>query len=471
MLLPVLVVAAEAIRANAAERRAVEVLGEGMARTRTYSELEGALQAQAEVIWRALSGFDGGARNEYRVAGQAVDYWQSRWQSELRPEEAALPERLALVRRVLDGSADSIFTLVERGRRDDAWAYAQSDLRGNALPALVTVSRDIYGQLRQTSVRGAFVRLEEILAGERRTMLVVLAAALTIGVLASLRIARGIGRPVAELRDAMAQVGTGRLDAPIPVGGRDEIGQLAAAFARMRDDLRTAQSRIVQAEKLASIGEMSAAVAHGLRNPLAGLRASAQLAERLDPASPAFAETLRGLVEEADRLDRRVTHLLSFSRPAAHHPSEERPAALVASVLPAFAEQCRSREIRLVTDVPEQLPAVLADPMQLEQVLVELVGNAMQAMPDGGTLTVRGRLDDERVLLEVQDSGVGIPPQTLAHVCDPFFTTRPDGTGLGLAVAKRFVEQNGGALAIDSTPGRGTTVRVTLPAVPETAAA
>lgn len=469
MLLPVLVVTGEAIRTNALERRAVEALGQGMARTRTYSELEAALQAQGEVLWRSLSGFDAGARREYALSREAVTYWEQRWRAELRPEEAPLASRLAVVRGALDHVADSIFTLLEHGRRAEAWTVSQTELRGAVLPALSSTSRDIYGQLRQTSVRAAFTRLEEILAAERRTLLFVLALALTLGVAASWRIARGFGRPIAALRDAMAAVGAGTLDAPIPRASGDEIGQLAASFARMRDNLREAQARLVQSEKLASIGEMSAAVAHGLRNPLAGLRASAQLARRQNPDTPAFRETLDGMVQEVDRLDRRITHLLSFSRPAPFHPVPERLGTLLSDVLPTFLDQFKERGIVLEQNVSPDLPEVLVDPVQVEQVLVELLSNAMQAMPSGGRLAIDAHLADGArreadVIVEVRDTGVGIPAATLAHVCEPFFTTRAEGTGLGLAIARRFVEQNGGRLEVESTPGAGTLVRLRLPA-------
>lgn len=185
MLLPVLLVAAEAIHTNTLERRAVEALGAGMARTRTYSELEGALQSQAEVLWRGLSGFDADARKEYRVADEVVDYWEARWRAVLRPDEMVLAERLTAVREKLNNTADKLLTLVEAGRRDQAWQLAQTDLRGNALPELTLVSRAIYGQLRESSVRAAFGRLEEILAAERRTLLAVLALALALGLVAS----------------------------------------------------------------------------------------------------------------------------------------------------------------------------------------------------------------------------------------------------------------------------------------------
>ncbi|HEX6406713.1 MAG TPA: ATP-binding protein, partial [Gemmatimonadales bacterium] len=136
---------------------------------------------------------------------------------------------------------------------------------------------------------------------------------------------------------------------------------------------------------------------------------------------------------------------------------------------PTFAESLRERGVELALDLPPQLPQVLVDPIQLEQALLEVVSNALDAMPSGGTLSIsaRGAANNgsqaSEVALEIADTGPGIPDQVMPSVCEPFFTTRPDGTGLGLAIAKRYIEQNGGRLEILSRPG-GTTVRVRLPA-------
>src|SRR6185436_7012732 len=164
--------------------------------------------------------------------------------------------------------------------------------------------------------------------------------------------------PLGELAGAMAVVGAGDLEHPVPVTSRDEVGELAGAFDRMRESLRQSRSdllrlnaeleakisqlertqvQLVQSEKLASIGEMSAAVAHGLRNPLASLRAAAQLVRR-HPESPASREHLDAILEEVDRLDRRISHLLSFSRPAPFHPMPEHLPRLLEQLLPAVAE-------------------------------------------------------------------------------------------------------------------------------------
>jgi signal transduction histidine kinase len=211
-------------------------------------------------------------------------------------------------------------------------------------------------------------------------------------------------------------------------------------------------------------------VAHGLRNPLASLRAAAQLVRR-HPDAPASREHLDAILEEVDRLDRRISHLLSFSRPAPFHPMPEHLPRLVEQLLPAVAEPVRERRIDLRVELPPDLPEVRVDPMQLEQAILEIVSNAVDAMPNGGTLRLRahalnGGPEPGTVVVEVADSGPGIPEQVLPSVCEPFFTTRAEGTGLGLAIAKRYVEQNGGRLEIESRPGAGTVVRLRLPMEP-----
>ncbi len=475
MALPALLIGAEAIRSNQLERRALDALGESMARTRTYAELETAMFNQSEIIWRYLSGMDSSAAREFQLAGDVVGYWQTRWLAELRPEEQDLADGVAVLQRELRRAGDSIIALYDAGNREAAYQTAQLELKGRLNPALTAMNREIYRRARESSVRGAYTRLEEILAGESRTLMLLLALAVALGVVASWVISRGLSRPIRELTGAMAVVGSGRLDHPIAVRSRDEVGELAAAFARMTANLRhnveqleRTQAQLVQSEKLASIGEMAAAVAHGLRNPLASLRAAAQLVRR-HPEAPSAREHLDAIISEVDRLDRRVSHLLSFSRPAPFRPMPEHLPQLVEGLLPGFAALVRERGVELQVDLPASLPEVRVDPMQLEQALVELVSNALDAMPQGGRLRIgaqvlNGTAAGAEVSVEVSDTGGGIPEHLLGSVCEPFFTTRQEGTGLGLAIAKRYVEQNGGRLEIDSRPGAGTTIRVRLPA-------
>jgi signal transduction histidine kinase len=469
MALPALLVGAEAIRSNALERRALTALGESMARTRTYAELETAMFDQTELVWRYLSGLDPTARREFELTGQVVDYWQDRWRAELKPEESALADGVAGIQRQIVVVSESVFSLADEGKREEGYRLAQRELKGRLQPALTQMNREIYRRARESSVRGAYSRLEEILADEGRTLTIIIGLAFVGGLLGSWLISRSLARPVSELTQAMAVVGGGDLDHPVEPTSRDEIGDLARALARMTRQLRESRAQLVQAEKLASIGEMSAAVAHGLRNPLASLRAAAQLVRR-HPASPSSTEHLDAIIEEVDRLDRRISHLLSFSRPAPFRPVSESLPRLIDELLPAVAQPMRDQRVDLVMAVPPGLPQVHVDPMQLEQAILEIVSNALDAMPGGGRLRIGAYLadgaagsDPRDVVVEVSDTGGGIPAEVLPSVCEPFFTTRQEGTGLGLAIAKRYVEQNGGRLEIASRPGEGTTVRLRLP--------
>jgi signal transduction histidine kinase len=466
MVLPALLVGAEAIRSNALERRALTALGQSMARTRTYAELETAMFDQTELVWRYLSGLDATARQEFVLTGQVVDYWQSRWRGELKPDEMTMADGVARIQRDIVAVSDSVFRLADAGHREEGYRLAQRELRGRLQPALTQMNREIYRRARESSVKGAYARLEEILAVENRILTAIIALALAVGLAASWAISRSLARPVAELTGAMAVVGGGDLDHPIQATSRDEIGDLARALARMTAQLRDSRQQLVQAEKLASIGEMSAAVAHGLRNPLASLRAAAQLVRR-HPTSPSATEHLDAIIEEVDRLDRRISHLLSFSRPAPFHPVSESVPRIIEELLPAVAQPIREQRVELEMAVSPGLPHVRIDPMQLEQAILEIVSNALDAMPSGGRLRIGAFVSDGAspgdVVVEVTDTGGGIPDHVLPSVCEPFFTTRQEGTGLGLAIAKRYVEQNGGRLEIASRPGVGTTVRVRLP--------
>jgi signal transduction histidine kinase len=485
MTIPVVLVGAEALRSNREQRRALEALGESFARSRTFAELETAMFNQAEVVWQFLTGLSPRSRQDFEMMEEVIDYWQARWQADLGPEDRDLARRIDAIHEQIRGVSEQVFTLAEQGRREEAFRLADQELKGRILPELTRTNREIYGATRERSVRRAYQGLETILAGERRVLFGVLALSLVAGVAASVVIARGLAKPVQRLRAGMDAAGRGRLDEPLEVQSRDEIGDLARAFGEMRRSLRRShaeladanaelaakvtelertQAQLIRAERLASIGEMSAAVAHGLRNPLASLRAAAQLAIHQMRDRPAAREQLEPILAEVDRLDRRIESLLGYSRPAGGHPVEHSPARLVEEVLPAFAARAAERGVRISTDVPDDLAAVFVDPYQIEQALLEVVSNAFDAMTAGGRLTIRGALAGDRVVLEVTDTGPGIAAGTLPSVFDPFFTTRADGTGLGLAIARRYVDGNGGRVSLTSAPGAGTTVTMELPA-------
>jgi signal transduction histidine kinase len=510
MTIPVVIVGAEALRSNREQRRALEALGDSFARSRTFAELETAMFNQAEVVWQFLTGLSPRSRDDFETIEEVIAYWQARWESELGPEDRDLARRIDAIHGQIRDVSERVFALADSGRREEGFRLADQELKGRILPELTRTNREIYGATRERSVRRAYDRLEEVLAGERRVLFGVLGLSLVAGVAASLVIARGLASPVRRLKAGMDAAGRGRLDEPLDVQSRDEIGDLARAFGDMRESLRRShtelaganaelaakvselertQAQLIRAERLASIGEMSAAVAHGLRNPLASLRAAAQLALHQMRGAPAAREQLEPILAEVDRLDRRIEGLLGYSRPAGGNPTEQSPARIVQEVLPAFAARAAERGVEISTDVPAGLPAVLVDPYQIEQALLEVIANAFDAMAAGGRLSIRGRLAGDsdglprragsaggeadgtpghgdggrRVVLEVTDTGPGIASGTLPSVFEPFFTTRVEGTGLGLAIARRYVEGNGGRIAVASRPGAGTTVRMEFP--------
>jgi signal transduction histidine kinase len=488
MSLPVLLLGAEAFRANVLERRALEALGASMARTRTYAEVETAMFDETEVIWRYLTGLDPKAREEFRMTGEVVNYWFDRWSTELGPDEAELVNGVRQIHHQIQEVADSVFRLYDSGHHEAAYRAAQIELKQRLQPALTELNHQIYRRAREFSVQHAFGRVEGIVETERVVLSWIAIATLVAGLLTSYLISRSLARPVNELTRAMAVAGAGDLEHRLIPSTKDEIGELAGAFATMTANLRESrsdlerlnaelggkveqlertQAQLVQSEKLASIGEMAAAVAHGMRNPLASLRAVAQLAIRHQTPG-AGRDHLGEIVEQVDRLDRRIAHLLSFSRPAPFRPLRENVGDLVQGVMSGVAELLRDRNVEARVDLPLDLPEVRVDPMQLEQVMVEIISNAVNAMPGGGRLEIGATVGTglnaaPTVTVQVTDQGGGIPEEAMPSICEPFFTTRPEGTGLGLAIAKRYVEQHGGRLEITSTVGQGTTVRVHLP--------
>jgi signal transduction histidine kinase len=461
MVLPALLVGVQAIRTNALERGMLETLRERLAHSRTYAEVEDAMFNQTQVVWRYLSG-DPAAKREFPLTEQVVDYWLARWVAGLPADDVKLADGVRKIEGDIRAVARRVFQLYDAGQREAAYVTARQELVERLQPALSQVNREIYRQAREFSVQRAFAQAEANVESQRRVLWAIIIFALVAGLAASWLISRSLARPMNELRRAMAVVGAGDLDHVVEPRSRDEIGDLARAFAHMTEQLRQSRAELVQSEKLASIGQMAAAVAHGLRNPLASLRAAAQLAQRRVEA-PAAREQLQAIVEQVDRLDLRIAHLLTFSRPTPFHPLRESVQALVEGALSGFAELLRQRRVELAVSLPAALPEIRVDPMRLEQALTEIVSNALDAMPDGGRLEIGAMAQGGGVLLEITDSGGGVPAEILPNLWEPFFTTRPEGTGLGLAIAKRYVDETGGRLEIASVVDRGTTVRIWLP--------
>ncbi len=234
---------------------------------------------------------------------------------------------------------------------------------------------------------------------------------------------------------------------------------LVARAARLID---AQQRELVAARTLAASGEVASAVAHGLRNPLAAIRSAAELA--LEGGPEEGRRLLGEIIADADRLEEWVRQYLSYARAEAAGPEALPLGPTLERCLAQVAAQCRRRGVEVVADLPPDLPACAAHPLLLDQVVAGLLANAVEAMPHGGRLRVAaGRAGDGRVLLSVADTGPGMTPAELEQAFQPFRSRKPGGLGLGLPLARQFIEAHGGQIELQSEPGEGTTVIIRLP--------
>lgn len=243
-------------------------------------------------------------------------------------------------------------------------------------------------------------------------------------------------------------------------------------LTQANEELTSVQGQLLEAERLAAIGEVVTAVAHGIRNPLANIRAAAQVAglgSRDGGPSALTTKHLANIMSEVDRLECRLKELLQFVRPAERQRSPVDLNNTAREAVQMVSGRMRTARIDLTEALAPGLPPVSGNAMLLEQVALSLLANAVEAIPDGdGRVTVttgEARMESgaPAVFLEVSDSGVGIPADGIPKLFTPFYTTKAQGTGLGLAIARKFTEAHGGAITVSSAPGAGATFRVTLP--------
>jgi len=300
----------------------------------------------------------------------------------------------------------------------------------------------------------------------QRRLILVLGAVLLVALGIAAYLAERMSRPLRALTHATHEIAhTGATPRPVQTASRDEIGALASSFNTMTAALHRAQEDLMTAAKFAFIGEVAAGVAHEVRTPLGILRSSAQMLGRALRSDPARASELAAMmIEEVDRLDRVVDGLLELARP--HQPMMEATAldAVLGRALDFAAGQARDKAITLRRELAPALPAARCDPEQIYQVALNLLVNALQILPRGGTITVRTEsAGADRVAFVVQDDGPGIAPELQERVFTPFFSGRTGGTGLGLALVQRVVQAHQGTVSLASAVGQGAAFRVELP--------
>ncbi len=293
------------------------------------------------------------------------------------------------------------------------------------------------------------------------------AAVLVLAVFLTLFIARRTTRPIRELQRSARRVAEGDLDTRIAIRSRDELGALAEDFNRMTQELKEQRERIIRAEKDAAWREMARQIAHDIKNPLTPISLSLDLLER------ARREKAQGSEEILERtmglIRRQVDHLRAIAGDFYEFTGGRKPHAIAVDLGALLDEVLHLHDAWAVgqsVEVQREGPnaTVWADIHKLRRVFVNLVSNALQAMPEGGRLLVETAVENGAVRVSIRDTGTGIAPEAREHLFEPYFTTKSEGTGLGLAIAKRAIEEMGGTIALEpALDGGGTLATVRLP--------
>ncbi len=246
---------------------------------------------------------------------------------------------------------------------------------------------------------------------------------------------------------------------------------VAIENARLYENLKESQDTLRRADRLSSLGLLTAGLAHEIRNPLVAIRTFTQLLpERYDDAE--FREGFQGLaLKEVDRICGLITDLLSFARPSKPNVAPEDMSDVVEGIARILENQAKERAVEIVRDFGANLPKVWIDREQMKQVFMNLILNAIQAMKEAGSIVISTRIYSrnqageagEFVQVEIRDSGIGIPEENLEHIFDPFFTNKDEGSGLGLSISHQIVQEHGGYITVESKLGKGTAFFINLP--------
>jgi two-component system, NtrC family, sensor kinase len=272
-------------------------------------------------------------------------------------------------------------------------------------------------------------------------------------------------RPLRRLRAAAARVAAGDYASRIDEKGPAEVADLAREFNSMARAVEERERELVRSERLAAIGKLSAMITHEIRNPLSAIGLNAELLDDELEGNGEGRALCQAIHREVHRLTAITEEYLAFGRLPKPKIASEHINAMVDALASFVREDLAAKHVELALELGEHDPIALADASQLRQCLVNLVRNAAEATAakGGGKVTIRTRRAGDRVVIEVEDTGVGIPPEVIPRLFDTFFSTKEGGSGLGLALTQQIVKDHGGDLAVASEVGKGTTFTVSIP--------
>jgi signal transduction histidine kinase len=375
---------------------------------------------------------------------------------------------------------DRLAPLIELIRREPRereqtvqWSADRADTETFYALPLFGRQNDLLGVLLVGSSRRRLVQLQTRI---RWLALGVGATGLLLGIGLALETSKRVTRPVEALAAGARAVAAGDWSARVPEASSDEIGELAHAFNRMMQQLVEQRDRLVQVERVAAWRELARRLAHELKNPLFPLQITVENLERARRQSPeqfdeVFRESTATLLAELRNMQAIIGRFSDFAKMPRPELEKVNLNDLVEGVARLLAPQMKSAgrpaiALRLELGSEAALASVPADPALLHRAFENLILNALDAMPEGGSLTIRTSMHGPRARIEFADTGAGLTPEERDRLFTPYYTTKQHGTGLGLAVVQSVVSDHRGTIAVESEPGRGTTFRVELPATP-----
>ena len=300
---------------------------------------------------------------------------------------------------------------------------------------------------------------------DARILMIALGSTL-LAVMIAIPISRSITKPVENLAEANEKVALGDRTVSVPVQGAGELAILARSFNSMVETLRTTEQQLIQSEKVASVGQLAAGVAHEINNPLGTILLFSDIMRKELPPEDPRRNDVKMIIEEATRCKVIVSDLLNFARQNEVLAQATDVNALLKETIDELSIQPVFDGVTVVTEFDPELPSIQADPAQLREVFVNLMTNAAEAMEGGGSLAVSTETgEDAMIKIAFQDTGCGIPEENLNKIFTPFFTTKPigKGTGLGLAIVYGIIKMHRGQIYVESEVGVGSTLTVTLP--------
>jgi signal transduction histidine kinase len=374
-------------------------------------------------------------------------------------EWAPLPSDQATLRRLRELGKNEILSLMEKTPQ--------------GLSATVIIPLDYNGKiLGFAKVKLTLKETAERLAQTLRVSFILLAATLVLVVLISLVLGLTMAKPVERLVAGVRKIADGNYDIALPISGRGEIFELTQAFNYMVNNLKRLQAERQLREALKVAGELGRSVAHEIRNPLNLILLSVEQLPHLlagRQADPQRAEKLMGTIKsEINRISGIIQNFLEYAHTQALARTSDSIAELLHSTATLVEPQAAKQHVELKVEVEPNLGPVPHDPDQMRQALLNLVVNALQAMPRGGRLVLAAERQKSWVHLTVADQGVGISPENLEKIFEPDFSTKAGGNGIGLALVKRISEQHGGRVAVASRVGQGSQFSIWIPILDET---